>query len=166
MSIEEDYANRLRAPSDIQGHMPYLYERAHGTVIELGVRSGNSTSAFLAAGADVWSCDMAEPKIPESWWSLPNWHFTRAVSWSPQAIMGLPLGCEVLFVDTSHEFVDTMCELRLYASRVRHGGVVLMHDTEYGEREVARALDRYCKEEGLRWSNRGGSFGLGVIEIP
>ena len=164
--IEEEYAARARGGSDIWAHLPYLRERGTGTVIELGVRSGNSTSAFLAAGADLWSCDINKPQVPDEWRSLPNWHFIRGWSWSPAVHLAMPRWCDALFIDTSHEFTDTMCELRIYAPRVRPGGVVLMHDTEYGEREVARALDRYCKENRLKWSNRGGCFGLGVIEIP
>jgi cephalosporin hydroxylase len=176
-TIEEDYARRCGQRSDISLHMPYLHERARGaTVIELGVRTGNSTCAFLAAGADLWSCDINLPDVPDSWGlDLPNWHFVHGPSISVPVVTRLPWRCDLLFVDASHEFADTLAELRVYVPRVRPGGVVLMHDTQLArdgrdlgspEGPVALALTRFCFEAGLLWSNRPGSFGLGVIEIP
>ena len=51
-ALLDDYTARCHGGSDIVAHLPYLHARAafHGAVVvELGVRSGESTCAFLAA---------------------------------------------------------------------------------------------------------------------
>jgi predicted ThiF/HesA family dinucleotide-utilizing enzyme len=88
---------------------------------------------------------------------------------------------DLLFIDTSHYYEHTLQELRTYVPRVRPGGTVLMHDTELTREQitayegraldgpgipVAQALDDYCAETGLTWTNTAGCFGLGRIDIP
>ena len=68
--------------------MPYLLGRAQGypgvRVLEIGVRSGRSTSAWLAACPQVhghlWSIDINEPEVPERWAECGYWTFARAAS--------------------------------------------------------------------------------------
>lgn len=180
MNIIADYEERLASWSDIQGHMEFLRETAAShrdpVIIELGTRSGNSTSAFLAGiaarGGHLWSVDVNDPVVPEGWLALRYWHFLKADDMSGRAQKWLPAKCDVLFVDTSHELEHTFGELRLYMPRVKPGGVALFHDTQLPREEgnpdtvpgyVAEALDRYCAEAGLAWEDRPGSFGLGII---
>lgn len=177
-----DYRARLEAWSDIQGHLEFMREAVAGyaepVVIELGVRSGNSTSAFLAGaagnGGHLWSADRNPPDVPASWRDLPQWHFLQSDDMHPAAAQWLPAACDVLFIDTSHAYEHTLAELRLYVPRVRAGGMVLMHDTHWsagdGELEdpagpVARALDEFCAGAGLSWEDRPGSYGMGVIRL-
>jgi hypothetical protein len=168
--IGADYRARCAEDSDIALHLPFLYENARGrTVIELGVRSGNSTAAFLAAGADVWSADTEEPQVPEGWRGNPRWHFLRGNDLDPDILSRLPAEADIVFIDTAHTYEHTLAELRAYAPRARL--LVLLHDTQWmngrdagtPSGDVARALDDYCAEAGLSWVNRPGSYGLGVI---
>jgi predicted O-methyltransferase YrrM len=153
--------------SDIREQMPVLYAWARNAakVIELGVRSGNSTSALLAGlegRGELWSVDISPPDVPAYWHSLPNWHLMVADDQSPEAVAFCPQGADVLFIDTSHYYQHTMAELKLYVPKVRPGGVVLMHDTGPGWPDVAVALN----DHGLPWYDHPGWPGLGVIEIP
>jgi cephalosporin hydroxylase len=168
--IDADYRARCAEDSDISLHLPFLYENAQGrTVIELGVRSGNSTAAFLAAGAEVWSADTQEPQVPGEWRGNPRWHFLLGDDLSPEILAGLPAKADIVFIDTAHTYGHTLAELRAYAPRARL--LVLLHDTQWmngidagtPSGEVARALDDYCAEAGLRWENRPGSYGMGCI---
>jgi len=172
VGVAEDYRARCAEDSDISLHLPFLYASAQGgTVIELGVRTGNSTAAFLAAGAEVWSADTQEPQVPVEWRGNPRWHFLRGDDLSPQVLAGLPATADVVFIDTAHTYDHTLAELRAYAPRAP---LVLLHDTQWVNGtdagtpagEVARALDEYCAEMGLRWENRPGSYGLGVLRRP
>ena len=183
--LQAEYERRLREPSDIRDHLPVLRQHATGwqfpRVLELGTREGNSTAAFLTAVEKtgwVWSIDINPPQVPDEWHSLPCWRFLQADDLSPQARAWAPPVVEVLFIDTSHEYAHTLTELRVYGPRVRPGGVILLHDTEYGciggehrqwidprVSEVGRAVDAYCRETGLSWVNRPGSYGLGVIKV-
>ena len=173
MDIAEDYRLRCQQDSDISLHLPFLYESAQGkTVIELGVRCGNSTAAFLAAGAEVWSADTEHPQVPPEWHENPRWHFLLGDDLSPEILDGLPATADVVFIDTAHTYEHTLAELRAYAPRATR--LVLLHDTQWvpggidggtPTGEVARALDGYCAEAGLRWENRPGSYGLGVVSV-
>lgn len=176
-----DYDDRRTTWSDIQEHLPLLRARANVPrvkVIELGVREGNSTSAFLTAALDngghVWSVDIAEPRVPAHWYELDCWTLTVADDLA--VVDQAPTGVDVLFIDTSHHYEHTLAELRAYVSKVKPGGVVLCHDTDLEAMPdqpdgdppfaVARALDAYCAETGLRWRNHPGSYGLGEVRIP
>jgi predicted O-methyltransferase YrrM len=195
----EDYRARLAdpgtetAPNDIKDEMPYLLAAAerftYCRVLELGVRTGRSTSAFLAAaarvGGHVWSVDAAPPTVPDQWTKCGYWTFKQAddLDVTPE-IEGWPSSYHVLFIDTSHEYLHTLAELRRFVPYVLAGGVVLCHDTNLPGRQVARALDDFCAEYGqlaqvlpwqagvhqprgaLKWTERGGRCGLGVIEAP
>lgn len=184
----QDYDDRLAAWSDIQGHMAFLRETVQRyeepAVVELGVRSGNSTAALLAgvydAAGQLWSVDIDEPAVPDSWHSLSRWRFLQADDTSPEAQEWLPGRCDVLFIDTSHEEKHTLEELRTYVPRVTPGGIVLMHDTEWlppakpkvppsmlskPGGPVTAALDTFCAERGLHWINRSGSYGMAVIPL-
>lgn len=175
--LATEYRNRavLGMPyNDIRDQMPVLYAwaRRAAKVIELGVRTGNSTSAFLAAlegRGELWSVDVNPPLVPDYWLDLPNWHFLQADDISAQALDFCPDRVDVLFIDTSHYYEHTMAELKMYVPKVRPGGVVLLHDTVpyptdlgVGWPDVSAALNA----SGLDWYDHPGWPGLGVIEIP
>lgn len=182
--ITAEYQARAAQFHDITEQMPLLYNAAclqDARVIELGVRTGNSTAAFLAAAAawdgEVWSVDVAEPQVPESWRSLACWHLLVADDRTKEAISFCPDDADVLFIDTSHSYEHTLAELRLYVPKVRPGGTVLLHDTKtegtrfypLGWPGVSRALNDWSAETGVSWRHVPGgpdSPGLGIIEVP
>lgn len=192
-SMQQELNHRAAVWSDIQGHLRFMVTRAgeigarHSVqqrgglvIIELGVREGNSTCAFLAVLENVkgtlWSVDINPARTPPEWDKIEHWKFLQADDMSPEAREWLPAECDVLFIDTSHVYEHTLVELAEYAPRVRPGGVILMHDTEHGghypdmpqpqpDFPVAAAVKEYCWDQRLGWSNRPGSYGMGVIDI-
>jgi predicted O-methyltransferase YrrM len=184
-----EYQKRLVTGSDIQAHLEFLHDTVLSyevpVVLELGVRTGNSTSAFLAAvhqkDGELISVDVNEPDVPPWWYLHSGWVFKRGSDTDEtvvREITALHPDFDVLFIDTSHIYGHTYRELETWVPRVRPGGTVLMHDTEYDpmpeetlgvpqpRRPVAVALADYCHEYGLKWENHTGCFGLGVIRIP
>ena len=171
--LQPEYEDRWSQPSDMQHYMPLLREIASRypqvQVTELGVREGTSTSAFLAAaeaaGGQVWSVDIGPVKAPEYWPGTGRWELQISDDMAAEVE---PRPCDVLFIDTSHEYEHTLAELRKFVPSVRPGGVVLMHDTlNWPGDGVVKALDAYCAETGLAWEEIGfGRYGLGRITIP
>lgn len=178
-----DYQGRCNVWSDIVDHLPTLHGHVlrytKPVVLELGVRSGNSTAAFLAAVSlvegHVWSVDIGLPQAPGWWWQTGLWSPIVGNDLDPSTLARLPEPVDVLFIDTSHAYDHTLRELETYVPRVKPGGVVLLHDTELEAPElvgpqppfpVAKAIEEYCAENGLGWENITGSYGLGVIDIP
>lgn len=48
-SIYKVYEQRLKSWSDIQAHLPKMFNEAHGNVLELGVRGGTEMTATVNA---------------------------------------------------------------------------------------------------------------------
>lgn len=180
-----EYERRRSIPSDIGDHLPELYHWARGWpsghIVELGTRTGNSTSALLA-GAEasrrghVWSVDIDDAQVPAGWRDSPYWTFIQGDALTPGVMDRCPAGIDVLFIDLDpHSFEQTLAVLMMWAPRVRPGGVILAHDTEWpeincvrpgaAESEVGRALDAFCAMRGHAWDNRHGCNGLGVLRI-
>lgn len=174
--IAEDYLNRLDIPSDMQGHLPYLRQVAirYERIVELGVRSGNSTCAFLAGlyarrHGHLWSIDIETPGVPEQWHRSPRWSFLLADDMSDEALAWAPERFDVLFIDTDpHSYDGCLAELAAYGPRVKSGGLILVHDTHpSAAAEPARALSEYTRLRGLEdnLSFVEDSHGLGVLRI-
>jgi predicted O-methyltransferase YrrM len=161
--------------SDIVDHLPALHDVALGAsvVLELGVRGGRSSAAFLAAleqgDGELWSVDVAGQPFEHE-----RWHFVQGDD--RDVADALPEAVDVLFIDTSHHYGHTLQELDLYGHRVRPGGVIVCHDTELERPDgapaddpafpVSVALDEWCEANGLSWVNTPGCNGLGTVRIP
>jgi predicted O-methyltransferase YrrM len=178
MRCLDEYEMRRWLPSDIVQHLPRLFEEASRgeiRVIELGVRSGNSTAAFLAGveehAGHVYSVDVVRPRVP--WRLHPQWSFILG---DDLEVADRIPRCDVLFIDTSHHYEHTLAELDAYVPKVKPGGVVLLHDTELEQPEgappddppfpVRAAVDEWCSTHGLTPEYVTGCYGLGVIRIP
>ena len=118
----------------------------------------------------MWSVDIGDPHVPSTWEESGLWTFTKGDDMDPAVIAAQPGAVEVLFLDADpHSYDQTLAELVRYVPRVRHGGVVLVHDTKYEPEQsfpVARALTTFCEKARLSWEELGGEYGLGRITIP
>lgn len=172
-----EFERRRQVSSDIVDHMLTLYSWARGWpnahILELGVRKGNSTCAFLAAlevdrRGCLWSIDIATPEVPQEWHESPHWQFLKAHDLSGRAADFAPRELDVLFVDAEHDYGSVRAELDLYGPRVRKGGVILMHDTDEPHLSgPGTAATAYCEEhpEAEVQEFIRGCNGLGVLRI-
>lgn len=175
MVATERYHYWLNNWSDVQDHLPTLFEAARRNVLELGVRAGVSTAALLAGveahGGHVYSVDRDD--CSPVFAGHPQWTFIQADSLDEYTIsqslawpsVDLYNGIDCLFIDTEHTETRTLAELQLWGPRVRKGGVILLHDTDDMSTYpgVRNAIEAYCAERGLTPEYRQGSYGLGVI---
>ena len=169
-TFSEEYQSRIKKWSDIQGHMEFLYERAqkYSTIVELGVRYGNSTSALLAAcetskHGSLYSVDQEKPEVPEWWFDCGFWSFL--IGNDIQIFNRLPAKIDMLLIDTRHTYSHTFAELILYGTRITAGGLICCHDALSPPAGVANALRDFCELYGLTWKLLPESFGLGIIEL-
>ena len=181
LTATEWYHEARESPSDIVEHLDtfvaLVEELDARNVIELGVRSGNSTAAWLHAlegrGGHLWSVDIVSPT---RWVGVfPHWTFLLGDDISLDVLDRLPPIVDIVFIDTSHEYAHTLAELIEYVPRVRSGGRVVLHDPEVEAPDnvggavpfpVKKAIRDYCDPLGLDWTNDERCFGLGVITIP
>lgn len=168
-SLEELFVyNRDVMWSDIRGHLERLHDLVIETnakrVLELGVNTGVSTSAWLHAlektGGYLVSMDIAEPRIrPEIrfLWGEQIWicYVHDDLQFDP----GLD-SVDILFIDTSHTYRQTLAELQKFGPLVRKGGCIVLHDdiscpdqhraTNHWLHTVEHGkVERYSHENGL-----------------
>jgi len=161
------YEQALSTWSDLGPHLKRLHdltvEIAAQQVIELGVRSGVSTSALLAAveetGGRVWSCDIEDHRAPDAVASNPRWTFHLGDD--RRSADSAPERCDLLFIDTSHKGAHTRTELALYGPRVREGGIIVLHDADLPG--VFGPAYRYAQAVERTLTYYPGSHGLAVI---
>lgn len=165
------YQHWLTEWSDVQAHLPILYQASHGFVLELGVRAGVSTTALLAgvenAGGRVWSVDRDD--CSPVFAGHPQWQFIQADSLDVATIEAaqVPMAFDCIFIDTEHTADRTLRELQTWGMRVRRGGAIYLHDTDDPSTMpgVRDAMEAFCTEHGLTPVYHTGSYGLGEIRL-
>lgn len=179
MSLEAEYRRLCTQPSDIYLHLPRFVDIVHELeathVIELGTRTGVSTIAWLYAlehtGGRLTSIDIDErPDIGEH----DAWTFIQGDDLDPAIVSNLE-PADVVFIDTSHLYEQTVAELTVYRWLVKPGGLIVLHDTELAIPETAppghplypvkRAVTEFCDAEGYEWQNVPECWGLGIIRL-
>ena len=144
-------------------------------VIELGTRTGVSTLAWLYAleqtGGRLTSIDIdTKPDIGD----YPHWTFIQSDDLAPEVVSSLA-EADIVFIDTSHLFAQTLQELHTYRWLVRSGGLLVLHDTELAVPETAtqgeprfpvrKAIAAFLNETGFDHINYPDCWGLSVVEV-
>ena len=173
---------------DMRAHLPYLQQIAEGSILEIGVRWGASTSAFLL-GLEEHKGNLFSIDIEPGCWNLfaghPQWTFLAANSHKPDEMISSFIdietkhpGFSILFIDGDHEYEGVKQDLEMYVPLVKPGGKILMHDVcEPTLPGVRRAMDEFLETkgwpkecDGKGWPQmveiRTESHGLAVIEVP
>lgn len=151
-ALEELYADRCKGGgnfADIHEHLPTLRSYAGHVrrIVEIGVRTGNSTTALLAGLMDAGGGTMLSYDIAATSFVPPTtrgvfWHFTMQDTHA-EGFIAPP--CGLLFIDGCHLYESVKADLRHAASASRF---VILHDTEeerdrqYGD-GVCRAMDEF-----------------------
>ncbi len=177
MNLADEYGRLCRTPSDINEHLPTfvaLVQRLNAKhVIELGTRSGVSTTAWLhglsKTGGRLTSVDIDEaPDIA----THDDWTFLQGDDCDPDITVQLD-PADIVFIDTSHTYLQTVAELYLYRWLVKPGGLMVLHDTELAHPQdapirpaypVKTAIEEFIADTGYEWTNHRNNNGLGIIE--
>ena len=134
--------------SDISDHLGTIFFFATSAnpklMVELGTRGGHSTRALLAAASitdsivlsiDIDDCEDINISSKERWnfvqaddiefckKEFKNWCLNRSIE---------PL-INVLFIDTSHEYLHTKEEIKIWSKYLADNGIMIFHDTNNGK---------------------------------
>ena len=176
----EMYARFTANPAqDTLVHLPYFRQVAKGNILEIGVFDGASTSAFLLGleendlSGRVYSVDI-NPRCAGIFGreNPSRWAFINENSRNRDSVLfqiaPSPV-FDVLFIDGDHSFEGCYADLDNYASLVRPGGLILVHDVRPETDQfpgVRLAFEQFAKETGWDSEVREGSWGLGVLHVP
>lgn len=150
--------------TDVHDHLPFFRKQAHGNILEIGVRHGASTSAFLSGvednGGHVYSVDTEDCSL---FAGHPQWTFLHLNSVKDAIRIKelVPNVLDLLFVDGDHSYDSVFSDLCNYGPRAKQ---IFAHDTE--QRDVRAAIDAYsalpdCAQSSFRHDFK--SHGLAVL---
>jgi hypothetical protein len=134
--ITQIYEELSRRPSDINEHLPTLYEYSKKCekIAECGVRSMVSTWAFLkgllennSATKELYSVDIADVPNVETVIDFVRPKVSMKFVKHDSATVELP-EVDLLFIDTWHIYGHLKRELAFHNERVRK--YIIMHDTQ------------------------------------
>jgi len=181
------------ASPDIRSHLWSFYWIARlvqaKTIIELGVRQGDSTRAWLAAAYDLNAQVISYDLVADCYLAVVAKAQEAGLSWECYASswefrQGDSIGAgegwtgdqvDVVFIDTDHTLVTTTKELAVWQRRVRPGGVMVLHDYGLPERDgrdgVQPAVDDFMRNdkadiwtlEAYPWAQLPGDAGLAIL---
>jgi cephalosporin hydroxylase len=165
----------LKAESDIHDHLQFIYDTSHGMVLELGIRSGVSTSALLAGietdgeeGSLVVSVD-TNKRCYEVFRGHPQWLFINCASTDFHEIetaileTGHPVVFNLILIDTLHSLEQVSQELKTWAPFLKAEGKILVHDVITYASGAGKACEQFAKFEKWKYQVREGSNGLGIL---
>jgi predicted O-methyltransferase YrrM len=178
---------------DMWPYSEFLRMNAHGNILEIGVRGGVSTAAFLLGveknGGHVFSVDKTD--ACRSLFNHPQWTFIHAnsqdvekvsltmslakapsINWTTEGEWNL----EIIFIDGAHYRSGVRADLHNYGPRVKHGGLILVHDIfgtknpspqqiaeDWPTEAVGEEYHAFANELGWPTFDLPGQFGMGVI---
>ncbi len=163
MSAKNAYQFHLTHWSDIQDHLPRLFEAARGNCLEIGVRSGVSTSALLAGieehGGHLWSVDINN--CP-AFYGHPQWSFRRADTVNDFNVRELlAQEYEVLLVDGDHTYEGALSDLKHFGPLAKR---IFVHDTNAPDFPgVKKAVEEFVKQANRKVTYHTGSYGMAEI---
>lgn len=180
MNLQTEYERRCCEDSDIVDHLPRLHDMACRfagcQVIELGTRNGNSTAAFLAAAdavdGHVTTIDVNPPQIPAWWMDTGRLTVKVGNDLDPAVLVDLT-PADIVFIDTSHHYDQTVAELDTYLPLARR--LIVCHDTQLEKPDgtgpddppfpVRKAIVEFVDRHGFQWTEHPECYGLGIIEV-
>jgi len=171
MNLYQKYTENRITASDINQHLHKLYEygKKVSHITEFGVRTGQSTSAFLATQPKrLHSYDISRNEAIGELIDLArkeNVNFEYIIENSNTADI---LPTDLLFIDSEHTEENTLAELKNTAGKVSK--YMIFHDSNYpdnpNEKTVRSGIDIFLKEN-KNWKiieEYTNSYGLLILE--
>lgn len=127
--FEIEYQQARQTPSDINQNVHILHELAQqcDTVVEMGVRTGVSTRAFLNTNAALLSFDLTlNPTVQQLFEQAQRQG--KNVQYIQANVLNIEIDpCDLLFIDTLHTYQQLKQELALHGNCAKK--FLVFHDT-------------------------------------
>lgn len=127
--LQEEYVNACNESTDINEHIPFLYQLAKqcDSIIEFGVRTGKSTRAFLYSGTPLKSYDLELNSELESLFYYAKQQ-GQNVDYIRANVLGIVIEpVDLLFIDTWHVYDQLKQELKIHGNKATK--YIVFHDT-------------------------------------
>lgn len=127
--FEKEYQWAVKTPSDINENVHILYNLAKEckTVVEMGVRTGVSTRAFLNTNVDLISFDIVIDPTVKKLFDLAQ-SFGKNVQYIKEDVLNIEIEeTDMLFIDTLHIYEQLKRELNLHGNKAKK--YIAFHDT-------------------------------------
>lgn len=127
-TLKEEFIKAYLITSDINEHIPYLYNIALtcDSITEFGVSYGVSSRAFLYANKKLRSYDINVYPAVSNLFNNPELIDSQYIQGDTLKINIEP--CDLLFIDTKHQYYQLKEELILHAKQVNK--YIIFHDTQ------------------------------------
>jgi predicted O-methyltransferase YrrM len=156
---------------DMEPHVDALVSLAKDckVILELGVRSGVSTWAFLTGlpeDGKLIAVDFDERIINERWLppqvaNDPRFEYIEGDDTDPGIIKRFPLSPDLVFIDTSHTYEHTFKELRIVS--LIDAKKIVLHD--YALDDVRNAIEKFMESNPYKIAFiEESTWGLAVLE--
>ena len=145
--IETEYRSACGASTDIYRHLPRLRELAKDceTVVELGVRDGQSTRAFLPLNMKLRSYDIVLDHYVEHLFNTCIQHLGKDFQYIKASSLEIELEpMDLLFIDTEHSYGQLSQELRLHGNKAKK--YIACHDTVTYGKALMPAIQEFLNE--------------------
>mgnify|MGYP000915273140 CR=1 FL=1 len=175
MIIQSEFIQACLTPSDINEHLPTLYDLAKKctSVTELGVRDGVSTRAFLFSGVKFRSYDLYLDPTVKSLFDTVRQKLGTDVEYLIGNSLEISIDLtDLLFIDTKHTYQQLSQELERHYKQVRR--FIVLHDMESFGRQsedgtrpgLIRAVEEFV-EQHRNWKIKSkfkNNNGLWILE--
>ena len=127
--LQEEYVNACNESTDINEHIPFLYQLAKecDSIVEFGVRTGKSTRAFLYSGTPLKSYDLELNSELEDLFFYTKQQ-GQDVDYIHANVLEINIEpVDLLFIDTWHVHDQLKQELKLHGNKANK--YIVFHDT-------------------------------------
>ena len=148
--LNNEYEQAKNTPSDINEHLEVLYEYAQKCdhITELGVRTGNSTRAFLNAHKTLISYDIEQDEHVQSLFYAASKLFHARYHNADTLNLEIE-PTDLLFIDTDHTYKHLSQELELHGDKARK--YIIFHDTTTYGLELVPAIFEFMDKNHGEW---------------
>ena len=153
---------------DMSNHLPTLYVHAYlqqpENILELGVDEGQATEAFyegtLLKGSKMFGVDPAaqwEKTYTKYADNRLRFFKTTSHKFPKQSMRSTGVKeFDIIFVDSSHLYEDTLKELNIYTPLVKKNGMLIFHDTYMSPEKGYAWTTLNNVVTGCGWDNKRG----------